>query len=64
MIGPRSDSAGMRVWIAAAPVDMRKSFDGLAEVVRVSTHSKLTHFVPSRIDPPDRERVNKMIALL
>ena len=34
MIGPRSDSAGMRVWIAAAPVDMRKSFDGLAEVVR------------------------------
>lgn len=34
MIGPRSESAGMRVWIAAAPVDMRKSFDGLAEVVR------------------------------
>jgi len=25
---------GVRVWIATAPVDMRKSFDGLAEVVR------------------------------
>lgn len=34
MIGPRQDPAGMRVWIAAGPVDMRKSFDGLAEVVR------------------------------
>jgi transposase len=25
---------GVKVWVAAAPVDMRKSFDGLAEVVR------------------------------
>jgi len=25
---------GVRVWVATAPVDMRKSFDGLAEVVR------------------------------
>jgi transposase len=25
---------GLRVWVATAPVDMRKSFDGLAEVVR------------------------------
>jgi transposase len=24
----------IQVWVAAAPVDMRKSFDGLAEVVR------------------------------
>ncbi len=33
MIGPRGDS-GVQVWIATAPVDMRKSFDGLAEIVR------------------------------
>ena len=26
--------AGVAVWVATAPVDMRKSFDGLAEVVR------------------------------
>jgi transposase len=26
--------SGVQVWLAAAPVDMRKSFDGLAEVVR------------------------------
>jgi transposase len=32
MIGPRPDVA--QVWIATSPVDMRKSFDGLAEVVR------------------------------
>jgi transposase len=25
---------GMQVWLATAPVDMRKSFDSLAEVVR------------------------------
>lgn len=25
---------GVQVWVATAPVDMRKSFDGLAEVVR------------------------------
>ena len=25
---------GVRVWVATAPVDMRKGFDGLAEVVR------------------------------
>lgn len=35
MIGPRQQSpAEAQVWIATAPVDMRKSFDGLAEVVR------------------------------
>jgi len=27
-------SGGVRVWVATAPVDMRKSFDGLAEHVR------------------------------
>jgi transposase len=32
MIG--RDLAGAQVWIATTPVDMRKSFDGLAEVVR------------------------------
>jgi len=26
--------AGVRVWLATTPVDMRKSFDSLAEVVR------------------------------
>jgi transposase len=30
----RTDGNGVRVWVATAPVDMRKSFDGLAEVVR------------------------------
>ncbi len=25
---------GVRIWVATAPVDMRKSFDGLTEVVR------------------------------
>lgn len=34
MIGPNRDSASLQVWIATAPVDMRKSFDGLAEIVR------------------------------
>lgn len=34
MIGPRDSSPTIRVWIATAPVDMRKSFDGLAEIVR------------------------------
>ena len=34
MIGPRQDTTASQVWIATAPVDMRKSFDGLAEVVR------------------------------
>jgi len=27
-------TGNMQVWLATAPVDMRKSFDGLAEVVR------------------------------
>ena len=27
-------SEGVRVWVAVEPVDMRKGFDGLAEVVR------------------------------
>lgn len=29
-----ADLAGVRVWLASTPVDLRKSFDGLAEVVR------------------------------
>lgn len=29
-----SDLAGVQVWIATRPVDLRKSFDGLAEIVR------------------------------
>ena len=29
-----ADLAGVHVWVATTPVDMRKSFDGLAEVVR------------------------------
>lgn len=33
MIDPDADSS-VRIWIATSPVDMRKSFDGLAEVVR------------------------------
>ena len=32
MIGP---PAGTRIWLAAGVTDMRKSFDGLAEVVYV-----------------------------
>ncbi|MGH6796113.1 MAG: IS66 family insertion sequence element accessory protein TnpB [Methylocella sp.] len=34
MIDPRPTTAPAQVWIATQPVDMRKSFDGLAEVVR------------------------------
>jgi transposase len=34
MIGPRPDAGAAQIWIATAAVDMRKSFDGLAEVVR------------------------------
>jgi transposase len=39
MIGSTSLAAGgiggnIQVWVATSPVDMRKSFDGLAEVVR------------------------------
>jgi len=39
MIGSTSLTAGathhsVQIWVAAAPVDMRKSFDGLAEHVR------------------------------
>jgi transposase len=29
-----ADLANAQVWVATTPVDMRKSFDGLAEVVR------------------------------
>jgi transposase len=29
-----ADLAGVQVWVATTPVDMRKSFDSLAEVVR------------------------------
>ncbi len=32
MIG--TNAQGVQVWLATQPVDMRKSFDGLAEVVR------------------------------
>ncbi len=32
MIGPTV--ASVQVWVATTPIDMRKSFDGLAEVVR------------------------------
>ena len=34
MIGATRGVRGGQVWIATTPVDMRKSFDGLAEVVR------------------------------
>jgi transposase len=37
MIGSTSlatSRGGVQVWLATTPVDMRKSFDGLAEVVR------------------------------
>jgi len=34
VIGSRQGVGDAQVWIAVAPVDMRKSFDGLAEVVR------------------------------
>ncbi len=33
MIGATSDS-NVQIWIATAPVDMRKGFDSLAEIVR------------------------------
>lgn len=29
-----ADLANVQVWVATTPIDMRKSFDGLAEVVR------------------------------
>jgi hypothetical protein len=29
-----ADLANVQVWVATTPVDIRKSFDGLAEVVR------------------------------
>lgn len=35
MIRTTASSAGVRVWLATQPVDMRKSFDSLAEVVRI-----------------------------
>lgn len=34
MIASQSGTEGVRVWVATQPVDMRKGFDGLAEVVR------------------------------
>jgi transposase len=34
MIGPWPEATTAQIWIASQPVDMRKSFDGLAEVVR------------------------------
>jgi transposase len=30
----RPDSIGMRIWLATAPLDMRRSFDALAKQVR------------------------------
>ncbi len=33
MIGPRQ-TPDVQIWLATAPVDMRKSFDSLAEIVR------------------------------
>lgn len=35
MIGSTRLTAGVRIWLAGAPVDMRRSFDALAEQVRV-----------------------------
>ena len=32
--GSASSGGNIQVWVATTPVDMRKSFDGLAEVVR------------------------------
>jgi transposase len=38
-----ADLAQVRVWVATTPVDMRKSFDALAEVVRAFlTHDPLS----------------------
>lgn len=34
MIASNLSADGVRVWVATQPVDMRKGFDGLAEVVR------------------------------
>ena len=34
MIGAKLQADDVQVWMAMTPVDMRKSFDGLAEVVR------------------------------
>ena len=34
MIASNLSAEGVRVWVATQPVDMRKGFDGLAEVVR------------------------------
>lgn len=34
MISSNLSTEGVRVWVATQPVDMRKGFDGLAEVVR------------------------------
>lgn len=34
MIASNISAEGVRVWVATQPVDMRKGFDGLAEVVR------------------------------
>jgi len=34
MITTNLNADGVRVWVAVEPVDMRKGFDGLAEIVR------------------------------
>jgi len=34
MINAKTNARDVQIWVASTPVDMRKSFDGLAEVVR------------------------------
>jgi transposase len=34
VIGAATTGGGVQVWVATTPTDMRKGFDGLAEVVR------------------------------
>lgn len=46
MIGGRQRVGDAQVWIATAPVDMRKSFDSLAEVVRSFLGARSTRWRP------------------
>jgi transposase len=42
----------VRIWLGAAPVDLRRSFDGLAEQVRQHLHNDpLSGHVPSSEAP-------------
>ena len=66
MIGPRQGAADAQVWIATAPVDMRKSFDGLAEVVRTFLgHDPLSGQTEGflNIDNNAAERALKRVAI-